>query len=71
MKKLVVTTSIEFSEEEKGSLKTKLFEVFGPSEVVFGVDEELLGGIIVFDGDSVYDASIKGKLARIGEALKK
>ena len=71
MKKLVVTTSYFLSDSEKLSLKDKLSATFDFSDVEFLVDESILGGIVVFDGNTVYDGSIKGKLKRASEALKK
>lgn len=71
MNRLVVTTSYELSDREKENLKVKLFSTFGEREVEFHVDEALLGGIIVFDGNAVYDGSVRGKLKRAADALKK
>lgn len=71
MKKLVVTTAIRFEGKDKEELETKLTKVFGASEIEYHVDEELLGGVIVFDGSSVYDGSLKTKLERISNVLKK
>ena len=33
------------------------------------VDDSLIGGLIVFDGKTVYDGSVKTKLASIKEKL--
>lgn len=71
MKRLVVTTSYALTDKEKEELKVRLFSTFGSSEVEFHVDEAILGGIIVFDGNAVYDGSIRGKLKRAADALKK
>lgn len=71
MKKLVVTASKQFSEEEKTAIEQKLFKAFGEGIVEYHVDEELLGGIIVYDGESVYDGSLRHKLQKISDLLKK
>lgn len=71
MKKLVVTASKQFSEEEKSAIEQKLFKAFGESVVEYHVDEELLGGIIVYDGENVYDGSLRHKLQKISDLLKK
>ncbi len=71
MKKLVVTTAIKFDDNEKAEFENRLTAVFGPSEAEYHVDEELLGGVIIFDGSTVYDGSIKNKLERISKVLKK
>lgn len=71
MKKLVVTTAIKFEGEEKRELERKLTATFGSSEIEYHVDEELLGGVVVFDGTTVYDGSLKTKLDSISNVLKK
>ena len=71
MKKLVVTTAMKFEGEEKLDLEKKLLQTFGSSEIEYHVDEELLGGVIVFDGATVYDGSLKTKLETISNVLKK
>ena len=71
MKKLVVTTSFILNDEEKEALKEQLFATFGSSEIEYHADEAIIGGIIVFDGDAVYDGSVRGKLKRFEQALKK
>ena len=71
MKKLIATLAHALNDEEKSSLSAKLMSSFGESEIEFHVDEAIIGGIVVFDGDSVYDGSIKGMLDRAAVALKK
>lgn len=71
MKKLVVTTAIKFDNEEKRELESKITAVFGSCEMEYHVDEELLGGVIIFDGTTVYDGSLKTKLEKISDVLKK
>lgn len=71
MKKLVVTTANEFNDAERKEFESKLTAVFGSCEAEYHVDEELLGGVIIFDGSTVFDGSLKSKLERISDALKK
>lgn len=71
MKKLVVTLARQFSEEERVSFEKKLFGVFGEGVVEYHLDEELIGGIIVYDGENVYDGSLRHKLQKISDFLKK
>lgn len=71
MKKLVVTTAIKFENQDKCELENKLTKTFGSCEIEYHVDEELLGGVIIFDGTTVYDGSLKTKLEKISDALKK
>lgn len=62
---------MKFEGEEKLDLEKKLLQTFGSSEIEYHVDEELLGGVIVFDGATVYDGSLKTKLETISNVLKK
>lgn len=71
MKKLVVTTAYALSDEENEKLHKQLLDTFGEATVECHVDEDIIGGIIVFDGNTVYDGSIRGKLKRASDALKK
>ena len=71
MKKLVVTTAMKFEGEDKRELESKLLKTFGSSEIEYHVDEELLGGVVIFDGTTVYDGSLKTKLETISKVLKK
>lgn len=71
MKKLVVTTAIAFDEAERVAFEAKATKAFGESEFEYHVDEELLGGVIIFDGERVYDGTVKSKLQKITDLLKK
>lgn len=71
MKRIVVTTASQFSEDEKKDFEVKLKNKFGDCEVEYHVDEELLGGVIIFDGTIVYDGSLKNRLNKISNLLKK
>lgn len=71
MKRLVVTTAIAFDEQERSAFEEKAIKAFGESEFEYHVDEELIGGVIIFDGERVYDGAVKSKLQRITEVLKK
>ena len=68
--KLTVTTSLPLTDEQK----RKVEATFAPkySEELFTeyfVDDTLLGGIIVFDGKTVYDGSVKSKRDKIRETI--
>lgn len=71
MKKIVVTTASKFDSEYQCEFERKLKKTFGSCEIEYHVDEELLGGVIVFDGATLYDGSLKTKLETISKALKK
>lgn len=71
MKKLVVTLPYQYSAEEEQTLRGKLIACFGEREIEYHVDEEIIGGIIVFDGDTVYDGTIRSKLRSVESLLKR
>ena len=71
MKKLVVTTAIAFDEQERVAFEEKAMKTFGESEFEYHVDEELIGGVIIFDGERVYDGTVQSKIQRISDLLKK
>ena len=60
MTKFVVTSAKALSEQKRREIITKLGAV--ASDVSFLVDEALIGGLIISDGDKILDASVKGKL---------
>lgn len=68
--KLTITTARPLEEEEK----QRVIDVFSPKydaeiEAEYLIDDSLIGGIMVFDGTSVYDGSVKSKVERIRETL--
>ena len=72
MKKLTITTSTEISDEEKAKIE-KVFSAKYDEEIypVYLIDEAIIGGIIVFDGDKVYDGSIRNQLTKLSGSLSK
>lgn len=71
MKKLVVTLPYQYNVEEEQALKERLISCFGDREIEYHVDEEIIGGIIVFDGETVYDGTIRSKLRRVEALIKR
>lgn len=59
------------SDEEKEALEKKLAQKYGKFNTEYHVDDELIGGIIIFDGDKVYDGTVRSKLDRMREQLYK
>lgn len=53
MKKITVTTSIELSDEKKDEIIAKLEKKYGKADYAFHVDYDLIGGIMLFDGDGL------------------
>lgn len=69
MNKIIITTSIELTEEEKSKIIRRLKPKYGDAQYVFHVDYEIIGGVIIFDGEKVYDGSILGQLKNFREKL--
>ncbi|RKP47310.1 F0F1 ATP synthase subunit delta [Cohnella endophytica] len=67
----VVTSSIALSELEKIKLADKFGALLGKTvRVVNEVDPNLLGGLTVRIGDTLYDGSLRGKLERLDKTLQ-
>ena len=61
-----VTSAVELNDDEKSSLREKLEKKLGHRvELVCGVDESLIGGVVVNVDGNVIDGSIKRKLSDI------
>lgn len=69
MTNLTLTTAIELSEAQKVEIEKKLVKKYGKFSVLYRVNAALIGGIIIFDGDMVYDGSISTQLEKIKEKL--
>ncbi|NLT18788.1 MAG: F0F1 ATP synthase subunit delta [Firmicutes bacterium ADurb.Bin080] len=67
MRKLTITTSKELSLEKKADIEGKLRKKYGEILTIYRVDEAIVGGIIVFDGEIAYDGSIKTQLSKLKE----
>ncbi|MFC5531077.1 F0F1 ATP synthase subunit delta [Cohnella yongneupensis] len=66
-----VTSSKPLSEDEKKKLADKFGALLGKTvRVTNAVNPELLGGLTVRIGDTLYDGSLKGKLDRLDKALR-
>lgn len=70
MTNLIITTSIELSREEKKSLEDGMKKKYGEITASYRIDDAIVGGIIIFDGDKVYDGSIRTQLNKIKEKIK-
>ena len=60
MTEFVVTSAKALSEKRKREIIAKLNA--DSASVTFLVDEALIGGIVISDGEKVLDASVKGRL---------
>ncbi len=66
-----VTSAKPLTEVERINLATKFGALLGKTvRVTNDVDPELLGGVTVRIGDTLYDGSLKGKLDRLNKALQ-
>ncbi len=65
-------TATPLSPEQIGALQTALFQKFGVKvRLQTRVDPEVLGGLQVRVGDKLIDATVRTKLERISEQLKR
>lgn len=69
MTKLTITTSVELIDEEKDKLEKRLAKKYGKFKTEYHVDDDLVGGIIIFDGDKVYDGSVRKQLDKLKEKI--
>lgn len=68
-----VTTPMELSDSSKAKVKSKLLATTGYREfdMIYSVDESLIGGMVIRIGDRVVDSSIKTKLSELSRNLNK
>ncbi len=72
MIKLTVTTASEISPEQREKVEAVFSKKLGDQVCAqYLIDETILGGIIVFDGENVYDGSVKTKLDNIKSEIIK
>ena len=65
-----VTTAVGMSDAERDKFAQALTRRFDQEiNMTTSVDESLLGGALIRAGDTVIDGTVKGKLAKLGEAL--
>lgn len=66
-----VTTPLSLTDEQKKSIEEKLLETtsYDKMEIHYGVDEGLIGGMVVRIGDRVVDSSIQTKLEELKRQL--
>lgn len=71
MTKVTITTSMELQENQKDKLEKSLIEKYGDIIVDYHIDENILGGIIIFDGNKIYDGSIRYRLNNLKEKINR
>ncbi len=70
MTKLTVTTAKPLSEKQRLFTEKNFAEKYGDFTVEYLVDDALVGGMIVFDGDTVYDGSVSKQLGAMLTKIK-
>ena len=68
-----VTTPTELKDAQKEAIVKKLLETtsFKQMEMHYGIDEKLIGGMVIRIGDRVVDSSIQTKLSKLEAQLLK
>lgn len=65
-----VTSARELSDGEKAQLQASLAGLTGrTTKLEFGIDKDLIGGVVTRIGSTVYDASVKTRLENLKEEL--
>ncbi len=70
MRNITVTTAKEITEKDLKKITQYLDKKYGEYSVNYVVEDELVGGIIIFDGEKIYDGSIRGQLTSVMNKLK-
>lgn len=67
---VLVTSAFSLSDSQRKTLTEKLSTKLGRKvSLTVNVDEALIGGVVVKSGDLVIDGSVRGKLAKLAEAM--
>jgi F-type H+-transporting ATPase subunit delta len=66
----VATTALPLTDDETTALRRKVADMTGQEvHLTVELDESLIGGLTVRVGDTLYDASVRGRLERLRERL--
>lgn len=64
-------TAIEMTEEQREKVKKELAEKFGKTVVLkTSVEPSIIGGMVLYVGDRMYDASVKARFEGLKKELK-
>lgn len=70
MNRIEVLTSESIDSNDKKKIEKLFSEKYGDDyEVHYKVNQEIIGGIIIKDGDRIYDGSVKSQLKKIKRSL--
>jgi F-type H+-transporting ATPase subunit delta len=65
-----VTSAFELSDEQRKSIGDSMSKRLGNEvDVSVTVDKSLIGGVIIRAGDTVIDASLRGRLNQLGQSI--
>jgi len=68
--KVNVTSAVALEQQQLDTLAERLKKRFGSDiEMETGIDDSLIGGLVVRAGDKVIDASVRGRLEQLGRSL--
>lgn len=70
MTKLTVTTATPLKQEKKKEIEKKFAAKYGECTFEYVVNDALIGGMIVFDGNKIYNGSVSGQLGKLRETVK-
>jgi F-type H+-transporting ATPase subunit delta len=66
----VAKTALPLTDDETAALRRKLADMTGRTvDLAVELDESLIGGLTVRVGDTLYDASVRGRLERLRDRL--
>lgn len=66
-----VTSAFALSDTQQQSIADSMRKRLGNEiDVSVSVDKALIGGVIIRSGDTVIDASLRGRLSQLGQSLK-
>ena len=70
MREITVTSAVCLDDKQKSLLESYFNDKYGIYTVKYLVNDALICGVVIFDGEKIYDGSIINKLRRMGEHLK-
>lgn len=69
-KKITVTSARPLSEKQMKKVEEVFSQKYSePVDFDYLVDDSLIGGLMVFDGNTVFDGTVKTKLQEVKERL--
>ena len=63
-----VTTAMPLSPNAQSAVENWLTKRYGEYTVCYHLDASLIGGVVIFDGEQLFDGSIKSKLKELRQS---